>query len=246
MTRAQPADFQFRILMSVTQRILVVEDERDLAEALAARLHAAGYLVDVARDGLAALDLARVYDPDLAVLDVMLPGIDGVAVARELSQTRRCAILMLTARDTEADVLAGLAAGADDYLTKPFSMRIFVARVGALLRRVVRHAQLPDAASEVSDRLSIDPVRRIITWDGIESSLTRTEFDLLHVMAAAPGRVFTREELIAGVWGTEDGAEARTVDSHVRSLRQKVDPELIRTAHGVGYALSTDQLELAQ
>ena len=153
---------------------------------------------------------------------------------------------MLTARDTEADVLTGLAAGADDYLTKPFSMRIFTARVAALLRRVVRHAQPPEAASDVNDRLSIDPVRRVIVWDGVESVLTRTEFDLIHVMAAAPGRVFTREELIAGVWGAEDGAETRTVDSHVRSLRQKIDPELIRTAHGIGYALSAERLELSR
>lgn len=230
----------------MAQRILVVEDERDLADALSARLRSAGYIVDVAHDGLAALDLARAHDPDLAILDVMLPGVDGLTVARELSSTRRCAMLMLTARDSEADVLAGLAAGADDYLTKPFSMRIFMARVGALLRRVVRHSQLPDAPAQISERLVVDPERRIVTWDGVEAVLTRTEFELIHVMAAAPGRVFTREELITSVWGAEDGAEARTVDSHMRSLRQKTHSDLIRTAHGIGYALSTDALERVQ
>jgi DNA-binding response OmpR family regulator len=224
----------------VNQRILVVEDERDLAEALAARLRAMGFTVDVAHDGLAALDLARVHDPDLVVLDLMLPGLDGISVAKSLTNAGRSAILVLTARDAEADVLNGLAAGADDYLTKPFSMRIFAARVEALLRRVVRHAQPPVAAALINDRLVIDPTTRTVTWDGNETQLTRTEFEILHVMASVPGRVFTRDELVQALRPDRPGTEARTIDSHVRSLRQKTDPDMIRTAHGIGYALQRD------
>ena len=230
----------------MTQRILVVEDERDLADALAARLRADGFLVDIAHDGLAALDLAKAHDPDLVVLDLMLPAVDGITIAKELVAARRCAILMLTARDSESDVILGLTAGADDYLTKPFSMRIFQARVHALLRRVVRHAQVPQVAAQISDRLIIDPVARSARWDGTAVPLTRTEFDFLATMAATPGKVFTREELVIAVWGDEGAAEHRTVDSHIRSLRHKIDSELIRTAHGIGYALHADELERMQ
>jgi DNA-binding response OmpR family regulator len=178
------------------------------------------------------------------VLDVMLPGFDGLEVCRRIQQQRPVPVLMLTARDDEAEVLVGLGVGADDYLTKPFRMRELVARVAALLRRVERAEQLaraavaePHALFEVGG-VRIDPGARRTWLDGEELHLTPTEFDLLGALASAPGQVLTRERLLAEVWGWDGGAGAtRTVDSHVKALRSKIGPERVRTVHGVGYAL---------
>jgi len=170
---------------------------------------------------------------------VMLPGYNGHEVCRRIQADRPVPVLMLTARDDEADILVGLGVGADDYLTKPFRMNELVARVGALLRRVDRAAEL---ATRLQDPLTlgslrIDPGARRVWTDGEEVRLTPTEFDLLVCLAAAPGVVLTRERLLADVWGWPGASGTRTVDSHVKALRAKIGPELVRTVHGVGYAL---------
>ncbi len=221
------------------RRVLVVEDEPVINEAVAERLRAEGFAVVQAYDGPAAVALCAESQPDVVVLDVMLPGYDGHEVCRRIQAARPVPVLMLTARDDEADVLVGLAVGADDYLTKPFRMREVVARVNALLRRVDRAAELaarPSAQLAVGD-LVLDTGTRRVTVGGDEVRLTPTEFDLLVRLASAPGDVLTREQLLADVWDWPDAAGTRTVDSHVRALRAKVGPDRVRTVHGVGYAL---------
>ena len=175
--------------------------------------------------------------PDLVVLDLMLPGLDGLEVCRRVQRDRPVPVLMLTARAEEADVLVGLAVGADDYMTKPFSPRELVARVRALLRRVERRPAPPGDARARSGELEIDPAARRVRLGGEVVHLTPTEFDLLALLAARPGVVFSREQLLAEVWGWRDGSGQRTVDSHVRGLRRKLGSDLVRTVHGVGYAL---------
>jgi DNA-binding response OmpR family regulator len=219
-------------------RIIVIEDERSIAEAVAARLRSEGYVVDVALDGPAGVAACERLQPDLVVLDLMLPGLDGIEVCKRIQHDRPVPVLMLTARDTEADLLVGLAVGADDYMTKPFSMRELIARVHALLRRVERDSG--DAAPAAPIRLGtveLDPASRRVQRDGEPVHLTPTEFDLVAYLAARPGRVATREELLAQVWGYEIPSGARTVDSHIRSIRRKLGADLVRTVHGVGYAV---------
>jgi DNA-binding response OmpR family regulator len=179
--------------------------------------------------------------PDLVILDVMLPGFDGLEVCRRIQAVRPTPVLMLTARDDETDLLVGLAVGADDYLTKPFSMRELTARAHALLRRVDR-AALPAGGADppptirLAD-LEINQAERRVRRAGVEAHLTPTEFDLLVHLAGRPRTVLPRERLLAEVWGWADGAGTRTVDSHVKALRRKLGADLIRTVHGVGYAL---------
>ncbi|MDP9394003.1 MAG: response regulator transcription factor [Actinomycetota bacterium] len=225
------------------RRVLVVEDDPTIADALAARLRAEGFVVAVSSDGRTALDLARRELPDLAVLDVMLPGIDGLELCRRLQAERPLPVLMLTARDDETDLLVGLGVGADDYMTKPFSMREVVARVNALLRRVERSAELAAVAGDPvpaplrAGDLVVDRAQRRVRRGQREVHLTPTEFDLLACLAQRPRTVLTRERLLAEVWGWSDASGTRTVDSHVKALRRKLGADLIRTVHGVGYAL---------
>jgi len=223
------------------RRILVVEDERAIADAVADRLRAEGFRVDVAGDGPSAVMLAARIQPDLVVLDIMLPGFDGLEVCRRIQASRPVPVLMLTARDDETDLLVGLAVGADDYLTKPFSLRELAARVHALMRRVERsvesaslHAELPPVT--VGD-LEINPSERRVHRAGREVHLTPTEFDLLLHLAGRPRTVLPRERLLSEVWGWHDTSGTRTVDSHIKALRRKLGADLIRTVHGVGYAL---------
>ena len=222
------------------RRILVVEDERTIAESVAARLRAEGFMVDLAHDGPSAVATAKATRPDLVVLDVMLPGYDGLEVCRRIQATRPVPVLMLTARGDETDLLVGLAVGADDYLTKPFSMRELAARVHALLRRVERasHAKVdPDGAVMILGDLEINPAERRVRRAGVEAHLTPTEFDLLVHLASRPRAVLPRERLLAEVWGWGDASGTRTVDSHIKALRRKLGADVIRTVHGVGYAL---------
>ena len=216
--------------------IAVIEDEPAIADAVAARLRAEGYAVETAVDGPSGVDLCARLAPDLVVLDVMLPGLDGIEVCRRVQAARPVPVLMLTARDDETDVLIGLGVGADDYVTKPFSMRELVARVKAVLRRADRAAEDHSAGAIVDGDLRIDPAARRVLRGQEEVHLTPTEFELLHHLARRPGIVHGREQLLLDVWGYADGAGARTVDTHVAALRRKVGPERIRTAHGVGYA----------
>jgi DNA-binding response OmpR family regulator len=223
----------------------VIEDETAIAEAIAARLRSEGYEVDVAHDGPAGVELCRDRRPDLVVLDLMLPGLDGLEVCRRIQAERRVPVLMLTARDTETDLVVGLAVGADDYMTKPFSPRELVARVGAILRRA-DEAHDAGSAEGTSDVIAIGrvelevPTRRV-RLDGDLVHLTPTEFDLLACLATRPGVVLSREQLLREVWGYRDGSGARTVDSHVRAIRRKLGSEVIRTVHAVGYAVEDGQ-----
>ena len=225
------------------RRILVVEDERTIADTVAARLRAEGFAVTLAGDGPAGVAAAERIRPDLVVLDVMLPGFDGLEVCRRIQAERPIAVLMLTARDDETDILVGLAVGADDYLTKPFSMRELAARVQVLLRRVERAkvAAEPEAAPIVLGDLEINRAERRVRRAGEEARLTPTEFDLLVYFASRPRAVVPRERLLADVWGWADASGTRTVDSHIKGLRRKLGPDLIRTVHGVGYALEVER-----
>jgi DNA-binding response OmpR family regulator len=223
--------------------VVVVEDEVPIADAIAARLRSEGFDVALAHDGPSGVELVQQRRPDLVVLDLMLPGFDGLEVCRRIQQDRPVPVLMLTARDSETDLLVGLAVGADDYLTKPFSPRELVARIRTILRRVER-SQQTNADGNGATRavlrvgeVEADPATRRVHRAGQLVHLTPTEFDLLQVLGARPGVVFTREQLLADVWGYRDGSGARTVDSHIRSLRHKLGAELIRTVHGVGYAV---------
>jgi DNA-binding response OmpR family regulator len=220
----------------VERRIAVIEDESTIAAAVAARLRAEGFAVETAGDGLAGVDLCRSFKPDLVVLDLMLPGLDGLEVCRRIQQERHVPVLMLTARDSETDLEIGLAVGADDYMTKPFSPRELVARVRALLRRAERRTEPVNEAVRLGT-LEIDPASRRVRIDGEAIELTSTEFDLLLRLVQSPGVVFTRRRLLEEVWGYQTGGGERTVDSHIRAIRRKLGVNLVRTVRGVGYAV---------
>jgi DNA-binding response OmpR family regulator len=221
----------------VERTVAVIEDEEPIAAAVAARLRSEGFRVEVAADGPSGVALVDRLRPDLVVLDLMLPGLDGLEVCRRIQRERPVPVLMLTARDSETDLLVGLAVGADDYLTKPFSPRELVARVHAILRRVARSGEPGATTGPVRvGSIELDPARRRVWREGEPVHLTPTEFDIFALLATRPGVVFTRERLLAEVWGYRDGFGARTVDSHVQALRRKLGAETIRTVHGVGYA----------
>ncbi|MCB0995558.1 MAG: response regulator transcription factor [Acidimicrobiales bacterium] len=215
--------------------ILIIEDEHDIAELVASRLRSAGYTAEVCHDGLTGVDRCAELEPDLVVLDLVLPGLDGVEVCRRIQQARRVPVVMLTAKDDETDLLVGLGVGADDYLTKPFSPRELVARIGAVLRRSTDGAVATDRL--LFGDVAVDVAARTVARAGRPVHLTATEFDLVRVLLVADGAVLTRQQLLSEVWGYRDGSGARTVDSHVRALRRKLGDDIVRTVHGVGYAL---------
>lgn len=220
-------------------RLLVVEDDRTIREALTERLVAEGFSVCSAGDGPGAVVTFSECAPDLVVLDLMLPGFDGIEVCRRIQAERPVPVLMLTARADETDVLVGLGVGADDYVTKPFSMRELVARIRALLRRVQRARELAATRQPVRTlgSLRIDVSSRRVESAGAEVHLTPLEFDLLLALADRPGVVRGRDDLLREVWGWAEPGRTRTLDSHVKALRSKIGPERVRTVHGVGYAL---------
>lgn len=216
----------------------MVEDEALIADAVAARLRSEGHEVQLAADGPSGVAHAKRWDPDLVILDLMLPGLDGLEVCRQIQRDRHVPVMMLTARDDETDLVIGLAVGADDYLTKPFSMRELVARVQAILRRMdTLNGTAASRDLHLDDGIEIDVDARRVRQHGDIVHLTPTEFDLLVCLAERPGRVLNRERLLRDVWGYRDGSGARTVDSHVRALRRKLGDGTVRTVHGVGYAL---------
>ena len=224
-----------------TAHVLVVEDDPTINAALTERLRAEGFTVTAAFDGPGAVSAFAEHGPDLVVLDVMLPGFDGLEVCRRIQAERPVPVLMVTARDDETDILVGLGVGADDYLTKPFRMREVVARVRTLLRRVQRAEELAQSrrAPHTHGGVSLDPATRGVTVDGVAVHLTPTEFDLLDTLLREPGVVRRREDLLREVWGWSDDLGSRTLDSHIRSVRAKVGGSRIRTVHGVGYAFET-------
>lgn len=232
------------------RRLLVVEDDRAIADAVVRRLVSEGYAVDAVHDGPAAVEAARRVRYDAVVLDLMLPGLDGLEVCRRIQAPEPVPVLMLTARAEETDRIIGLAVGADDYLTKPFSPRELVARIAALLRRVDRAAELVRAAEagqrEILDvgAVHVEVAPRRVSVAGEEVHLTRTEFDLLLALARRPGEAVSRDRLLVEVWewapaSVGSPGAGRAVDSHVKALRRKLGADRIRTVHGVGYALET-------
>lgn len=221
-------------------RILVVEDEQKTAESLRLYLEHAGFEVDVARSGEEALCRSRACQYELVLLDRMLPELDGLAVCRALRAESEVAIILLTARAMEEDKLAGLATGADDYVTKPFSPREVVARVRAVLRRSL-HPELASRGTLRSRSIALDLDRCAATVRGRAVSLSRAEIDLLAAFLRAPGRTFTREELVERAFGADAEVLARTVDAGVMRLRRKIEedgrPSLLVTVFGIGYKL---------
>ena len=223
------------------RNVLVVEDEEAIAEAVRARLASEGYQVRVALDGPQALRAVDAERPDLVVLDLMLPGMDGLEVCREIQKNDWIPVLMLTARTDEADKIAGFAVGADDYLTKPFSLRELAARVRAITRRMDRIQERAGGEALGRFDLSIDAARRRVLRGDEEIVLTPLEFEILLSLARTPGVVFSRDQLMDRIWGYRDYAGGRVVDSHVARIRRKLgdeaaEPKYIRTVHGVGYA----------
>jgi len=222
------------------QRILLVDDEESIRTLLSFPLRKDGYEVVTADDGRAALDRFAESTFDLVVLDVMMPRLDGLEVCRRLRARSTVPIIMLTAKTEEVDKVVGLELGADDYITKPFSVREFRSRVKAALRRAsMTRDDEAEAAVEVRE-LRIDPARRSARVRGEEVALTFVEFEILLAMAASPGRVWTREQLLTRVWGDSAYRDPRTVDVHIRHLREKLEldarsPEYLFTVRGVGY-----------
>ena len=221
--------------------VLLVDDEESVQKLLTYPLEREGYTVVQARDGEEALERYRETPVDLVILDLMLPRLDGLAVCRRLREERSAVpIIMLTARGDEGDKVLGLELGADDYITKPFSIREFMSRVRALLRRAqLSPAGAPAELIEVDD-LRIDTTRRSVQARGTAVQLTYLEFELLRTLASHPGRVFTRKQLLDELWGGSEFRDPRTIDVHVRHLREKVErdpaePELIFTVRGAGY-----------
>jgi DNA-binding response OmpR family regulator len=221
-------------------RILLVDDEQSVQTLLSYPLRKDGYHVTSAQDGGEALQRFAEARFDLVILDLMLPKLDGVEVCRRLRSRSQVPIIMLTAKGSETDKVAGLEVGADDYITKPFSMREFRSRVKAALRRSRMVGELPDEEAIESGELKIDFGRRMVTLDGEEVKVTYVEFEILGALARSPGRVLSRETLLEHVWGDSEYRDPRTVDVHIRHLREKLekdpkDPEYLFTVRGVGY-----------
>lgn len=226
--------------------LLIVEDEPNIREPLADYLRADGFTVHTATDGLAALQAARSLRPDLIILDVQLPGLDGIEVCRRIQQESDVYVLMLTARSDEIDKIVGLSVGADDYMTKPFSPRELLVRVKAILRRSRgQHSRAPAAPLPTRPVLRfldvlIDPDTREVWRNEASIDLTPREFDLLYALAEQPGRVFSRDQLLERVWGHDFAGIDRVVDVHIGTLRRKLEddpnsPSLIQTVRGTGY-----------
>jgi two-component system alkaline phosphatase synthesis response regulator PhoP len=228
------------------KKVLIVEDEHDLIKLLKYNLEKEGFKVSYTTDGSLALAEIRREMPDLVILDLMLPGIDGLEVCRQLRRQERFAslpVLMLTARSEEADRVVGLEIGADDYVTKPFSMRELIARVRVLLRR---HEPVVVNRSTIQrGDLRIDPSAHSVTVSGKDVELSALEFRLLHHLASHPGMVFSRDQLLDRVWGNDRSVTQRSVDVYIRRVREKIelrpqDPLYLQTVHGVGYRFATE------
>jgi len=240
VTNAYRESVAFEYGMS-TKKILIVEDERDLIKLLKYNLEKEGFRVNYATDGSVALAEVRRDEPDLVILDLMLPGMDGLEICRQMRRIEkfsRIPILILTARSEEADRVVGLELGADDYVTKPFSMRELIARVRALLRR----HEVSDHPRSTLQRgtIVIDPAAHSVQVSGREVALSALEFRLLHYLASHPGMVFSRDQLLDRVWGNDRTVTPRSVDVYVRRVREKIElepeqPAYLQTVHGVGY-----------
>jgi two-component system, OmpR family, response regulator RegX3 len=228
-------------LASATQTVLVVEDEESFIEALQVGLKREGFRVEVARDGMQALDMFDLVKPDLVLLDVMLPKISGIDVCRQLRKRSQVPIIMVTAKAAEIDTVVGLEVGADDYVTKPYRLRELVARMRAVLRRAPldKVGELAEGALGVGD-VQLDPDQHEVRIRGEAVALPLKEFELLHILLANAGRVLPRETLIDRVWGNDYVGDTKTLDVHVKRLRAKIEddpanPQKIVTIRGLGY-----------
>ncbi len=224
----------------MVKTVLVVDDEPKIVDVVREYLEHAGFSVRTAGDGPAALERARALAPDLIVLDLGLPGLDGLDVARQLRRSSRVPVIILTARGDEVDRIIGLEIGADDYLVKPFSPRELVARVRAVLRRVDERDMADEDEPIVRGDVVVDPARRRVSVADRGIELTPTEFDLLAHLVRQPGRVFTRAQLLTAIHGVAVESYERAVDAHIKNLRRKLEPDprhprYVLTAHGIGY-----------
>lgn len=223
-------------------RILVVDDEQNILDLITAYLQKEGFEVRTAMDGPSGLKAVRVYKPDIIVLDILLPGMDGLEVLSELRRESDAYVIMLTAKSEETDKIVGLSVGADDYLTKPFSPRELMARIKAVLRRMREGGSRLEGSALAYARLRIDSSARQVWADDIEIELTAIEFDLLRVLAENPGIVLSREQILEKVWGYDYYGEMRVVDVHIGHIRQKLGMEdIISTVRGVGYRFEDEK-----
>ncbi len=217
------------------KRILIADDEPDILEIIEYNLSKEGYEIHTAKDGSDAIEKAKLVQPDLIILDVMMPkktGIEACAILRSLPQFKHTLIIFLTALSDEASQVKGLETGADDYVNKPISPKVLVSRVNALFRRIIKE---DDTKTITVGNIEIDPVRFLVIIDNKELILAKKEFELLYLLAAKPGRVFLRNEILSQVWGSEVIVGDRTIDVHIRKIRQKLDIDCITTVKGVGY-----------
>jgi two-component system alkaline phosphatase synthesis response regulator PhoP len=220
----------------MSAKILIIDDEQSILNLVTAYLRPEGYQIEVALDGRSGLQIAQAFKPDLIILDIMLPGMDGLELLAQLRRESNVYVIMLTAKNEETDKIVGLAVGADDYLTKPFSPRELVARIKAALRRLQAGGDHPESQIIRFQHLRIDTAGRRVWVDEQEVELTSTEFDLLKTLAAHPGLVLSREQLLEQVWGQDFFGEIRVVDVHLGHVRQKLGPyHGIVTVRGVGY-----------
>jgi two-component system, OmpR family, alkaline phosphatase synthesis response regulator PhoP len=218
------------------KRILIADDEPDILEIVGYNLIKEGYEVFTAKDGNDAIEQAKKLNPDLIILDIMMPkktGTEVCAILRTQPMFEKTIIIFLTALSDEASQIKGLEIGADDYVNKPISPKVLISRVNALFRRANNHSS--DSKTIVLDNISIDPVKFMVTIDGNDVVLAKKEFELLHLLASRPGRVFLRNEILSQVWGNEVIVGDRTIDVHIRKIRQKMGIECITTVKGVGY-----------
>ncbi|OLY91336.1 two-component system, OmpR family, alkaline phosphatase synthesis response regulator PhoP [Cnuella takakiae] len=216
------------------RKVLLADDEPDILEFLKYNLEKEGYEVATAKDGDEALDKAKKFNPHLVILDIMMPRKTGVEVCellRAQAQFKDTLILFLTALSDEATQVKGLTTGADDYISKPISTQVFLSKVAALFRRLKQ----PDSSSIAIDSLVIDPEKFVVEYEGSEITLAKKEFELLHLLATKPGRVFLRNEILSQVWGNDVIVGDRTIDVHIRKIRQKMGVDCITTVKGVGY-----------
>jgi two-component system alkaline phosphatase synthesis response regulator PhoP len=226
----------------MSAKILIIDDEESILNLVTAYLRPEGYEIQTAMDGRSGLQAAGIFKPDLIVLDIMLPGMDGLELLSRLRRESDVYVIMLTAKNEETDKIIGLSVGADDYLTKPFSPRELVARIKAALRRLRTGSDLPDSQMMRFQHLRIDPAGRRVWVDEREVELTSTEFDLLKTLAAHRGMVLSREQLLEQVWEQDFFGEIRVVDVHLGHVRQKLGPRHgIVTVRGVGYRFEAER-----